>query len=179
MQDSQGFPPIVAGRPAVLILGSLPGRRSLEAAQYYAQPQNTFWRIMGELYGAGPELAYDARANRLTLHGIAVWDVLAAARRPGSLDSNIDKSSMVVNDFETFFARHRSIRLVCFNGKTAADLYRRHVSPRLGDAGARIATRTLPSTSPAHASMPYTQKLERWASVLTTAELAGPRSRRR
>lgn len=169
MQDSQGFPPIAAGRPAVLILGSLPGRRSLEEARYYAQPQNSFWRIMGELFGADASLPYAERRRRLARHGVAVWDVLASARRPGSLDADIDRSSMRVNDFGAFFARFPGIRLVCFNGQTAARLYRRHVAPALPEPFVHLPTRTLPSTSPAHAALSYGEKLERWASALAVA----------
>src|SRR5688572_2589177 len=95
--------------------------------EYYAQPYNAFWRIMGELVGAGPELEYPARLVRLRAHGIAVWDVLAAGEREGSLDSAIVPASIVVNDFGAFFARHRELRSICFNGNTAAGLFKRKV----------------------------------------------------
>src|SRR5690606_14423247 len=128
---SRGFPPIAGAGAHILILGSLPGKKSLEMGQYYAQPYNAFWRIMGDLFGAGPALAYPARIERLVACGIAVWDVLAAGERPGSLDSAIVSSSIVINDFVPFFARHRENALVCCNGQKAAALYRRHVLPIL------------------------------------------------
>lgn len=174
MQLETGFPPVAAGRPRVLILGSLPGRRSLDERRYYAQPQNAFWRIMGELLGAGPELDYEARLERLTHGGVALWDVVARGRRPGSLDARIDRSSLVFNDFGPFLESLPSLRAICFNGRTAEDLYRRNVLPRLEGAPARLDLRALPSTSPAHAAMPYAEKLARWRSVLTEV-LEGPR----
>ena len=117
---SVGFPPIADARARVLVLGSLPGRKSLEMGEYYAQPYNAFWRIMGAMFGAGPELTYAARVERLREHGIAVWDVLAAGEREGSLDSSIVRESIVVNDFNSFFERHRAIRLICFNSKPSS-----------------------------------------------------------
>ena len=164
---SIGFPPIAGGRPRVLVLGSLPGRKSLEMRQYYAQPQNGFWKIMDALFGAGPSLPYPERLERLIAHRIAVWDVLAAGERDGSLDSAIVPSSIVVNDFGSFFARHADVGLVCFNGTKAADLYRRRVAPALGPRFASLPSRLLPSTSPANASVPFAAKLASWSAALS------------
>ena len=163
---SVGFPPIVGGRPRVLVLGSLPGRMSLEMAQYYAQPQNGFWRIMGALFEAGPSLPYPVRLERLVARRLAVWDVLAAGERDGSLDSAIVPSSVVMNDFGAFFARHTDIGLICFNGTKAAELYRRRVLPALAPQLASLPSRVLPSTSPANASVPFAVKLARWSAAL-------------
>ncbi len=164
---SSGFPPAANRNARLLILGSLPGVRSIEAQQYYAQPQNTFWRIMGELFGAERELSYAQRLRKLRASGIALWDVAAAAERPGSLDSAIVHTSVEANDFATFFQAHRRIGLICFNGAKAAELYRRLVLPTLDEPFASIAVKRMPSTSPAHAAMPYAKKLEAWSAVAT------------
>jgi TDG/mug DNA glycosylase family protein len=161
-----GFAPIADDRARVLILGSLPGRQSLAMGQYYAQPQNAFWRIMGHLFGAEPRLGYAVRLERLRAHGIAVWDVLAAGERAGSLDSAIVASSIVVNDFRSFLGLHPGIGLICFNGSKAAELYRRKVVPLLAPPLAALETRRLPSTSPAHASLRFEEKLEHWSAAL-------------
>lgn len=163
---SIGFAPIADAGARALVLGSLPGRKSLEAGQYYAQPQNAFWRIMGRLFGAGLELPYGERVARLRERGIAVWDVVAAAERDGSLDSAIVGDSVVVNDFRGFFAEHGGIEKICFNGNTAARLYRRRVLATLPPAAAALPTLALPSTSPAYASLTFELKLERWAAAL-------------
>jgi hypoxanthine-DNA glycosylase len=164
-RPSAGFPPIARADARVLILGSLPGVASIEAQQYYAQPRNAFWRIMGELIGAGPDLDYPSRLARLEHKQVALWDVAAMAVRPGSLDAAIVGSSVKPNDFASLYARCRSIELILFNGAKAAELYRRWVLPGLAPAHAAIATRRLPSTSPAHAGMPYSQKLDAWRIV--------------
>ena len=171
---SVGFPPIAAADARVLVLGSLPGRRSLEMREYYAQPHNAFWRIMGALFGAVPDLAYEARLDRLRAHGIAVWDVLAAGEREGSLDAAIVPASIVINDFAGSLAKHGRIELVCFNGTTAATLFRRKVLPGLPARSAALEMRVLPSTSPAYASLRFEHKLAAWSEALAPAA-TGPR----
>ena len=163
---AQGFPPIADAHARILILGSLPGQVSLQRQQYYAQPQNAFWKIMGRLFGASPELPYEDRAQDLVRNRIALWDVCAAAQRPGSLDAAIVHSSVVPNDFAAFIATHPHVELICFNGGKAAELYRRLVLPGLPNTRRAIRYATLPSTSPAHAAMPFEEKLTRWAAVL-------------
>lgn len=163
---AKGFPPIADAYARILILGSLPGQVSLQRQQYYAQPHNAFWKIMGRLFGAGPELPYEERMQGLVRNGIALWDVCAAAQRPGSLDAAIVHSSVVPNDLAAFIESHPGIGLICFNGGKAADLYRRLVLPGLPDTLCALHYATLPSTSPAHAAMPFEEKLTRWAAVL-------------
>jgi TDG/mug DNA glycosylase family protein len=162
----KGFPPIADAHARILILGSLPGQVSLQRQQYYALPHNAFWKIMGQLFGAGPELPYAERMRHLVRNGIALWDVCAAAQRPGSLDASIVHSSVVPNDLAAFIESHPDIGLICFNGGKAADLYRRLVLPGLPATDRTIRYATLPSTSPAHAGMPFEEKLTRWAAVL-------------
>ncbi|HEX7080667.1 MAG TPA: DNA-deoxyinosine glycosylase [Gammaproteobacteria bacterium] len=163
---ARGFPPVAAPTAEVLILGSLPGEMSIAMQQYYAQPRNAFWRIMGEVCGAEPALPYAKRLERLKAARIALWDVLAAGERRGSLDSAIVPATMVVNDFASFFAAHPGIRFVSFNGTKAAELYRRHVLPTLPPDVAALESRRLPSTSPANASYSFERKLELWTAAL-------------
>jgi len=160
MTHSRGFPPIASPDARVLILGTLPGAESLARQQYYAKPQNSFWRIMGALAEAGPELAYEDRLARLRERQIAVWDVCAAAERAGSLDTAIKAPE--INDFATFFDIHDQIRRICFNGRHAEKLFTRHVLPGLGRGTAAIERILLPSTSPAYARMRHEEKLARW-----------------
>jgi hypoxanthine-DNA glycosylase len=168
---SRGFPPIAGTDARILILGSLPGQASLAAQQYYAQPQNAFWRIMGELCGAYPHLPYAERRQRLLDHRIALWDVCKAAHRPGSLDASIDPATIVVNDLARFYREHPEIAAVFTNGGTATRLYQRLVLPQLGVNATSLPLQSLPSTSPAHARMPFAEKLEGWRVV--TAALTG------
>jgi hypoxanthine-DNA glycosylase len=163
---SVGFDPIATPAARVLILGSLPGRESLERREYYASPFNAFWRVMGELVGAAPDLHYELRRRRLDEAGIALWDVCRSANRPGSLDADIDHRSVVPNDFALFFAGKSQIQAIAFNGKKAADLYRRKVLPGLPPTSASLQSFTLPSTSSANALMTFPEKVSRWRSAL-------------
>jgi len=161
---STGFPPIAAPDARVLILGSLPGAMSLARGEYYAQPRNAFWPIMGQLAGAAPSLPYHERLARLAARRIALWDVCESAFRPGSLDAAIRPDSVVVNDFPAFFAAHPAITLVCFNGAKAVALFGRLAAPV--PPARRVV---LPSTSPAHAGLPFAEKARRWRLALDEA----------
>ena len=179
VERSFGFPPVARADARVLILGSLPGQASLAAQQYYAQRYNAFWPVMGRLFSAGPDHDYLERLRRLTRSGIALWDVCASAKRPGSLDHKIDASSVTPNDFGSFFDAHRRIGLIFFNGAAAERLYLSLVIPTLAPSAARIETKRLPSTSPAHANLSLEKKLAAWEEVrrATASLLADPPSR--
>lgn len=160
----RSFAPVADRNARLMILGSMPGAESLRAGQYYAHPRNAFWRIMGELVGASPQLPYGARLHRLQQAGIALWDVLAACARAGSLDAAIDERSIIANDLVSFLARHPGITHVYFNGATAERCFRRHVQPAL--EADRLQLRRLPSTSPAHAALTCAEKLQAWRTIL-------------
>lgn len=162
-----GFPPVSDATARVLILGSMPGEASLRAQRYYAHPRNAFWPIMGELLGFPvAETGYAERCGRLTRAGIALWDVLAACTRRGSLDTSIVASSMVVNDFAAFFADHPRVDCVCFNGGLAERVYRQRVLPSLPEPAAALRLRRMPSTSPANAALTLGAKTAAWREVL-------------
>lgn len=154
------FPPLIAANPRVLILGSMPGIASLHANRYYAHPRNQFWPILGELLGFDPSTDYAARVQALHAAGIAVWDVLAECVRDGSLDTAIDTRSEQPNDIPGLLATHPGIRRIVLNGGKASRSLRRHF-PRLP-----IDCITLPSTSPAHASMSLPRKRAAWRAAL-------------
>jgi len=162
----ESFPPQVAPDCVVLILGTVPSVRSLELRQSYGHAHNLFWSFMGELFDAGPELAYAQRIARLQRRGVGIWDVLERCERPGSLDSAIVAGSEVANDIPVLLVSHPGIRAIALNGGKAQQSFRRHIVPRLDAAlRARITQLDLPSTSPANASIPRAHKLERWRQL--------------
>jgi hypoxanthine-DNA glycosylase len=153
------FAPFVFPDTRVLILGSLPGQASLAAARYYAHPQNQFWRLVGAVIGR-EELAsldYEERLAALIEAGVGVWDVLASAVRPGSLDAAIREAEHA--PLADLVATLPQLRAVAFNGATAARIGRR----LLADAPVRLVD--LPSSSPAYAAMPLAEKRRCWLEL--------------
>ena len=156
-----GLPPIIGDGARVLILGNMPSAMSLAAQQYYGNPRNAFWRILGEISGFDAEAPYEARTAALRAQRVAVWDVLRSCRRVGSLDSAVELDSMVANDFRIFFGEYPHITSVFFNGAAAEKNFGRLVS-----IDQPIHFERLPSTSPAN-TMRYAHKLCAWREALT------------
>jgi TDG/mug DNA glycosylase family protein len=158
---THGLSPIARVDAVILILGTMPGKASLRAEQYYAHGGNVFWKLVASILSFDASSDYDERVNRLIAARIAVWDVLKLCTREGSLDSDI--VNPVANDFGEFFTVHPQIRRVCFNGAKAADLYKEHVREKVTKSLEYVP---LPSTSPANASVPFAAKREAWAAAL-------------
>ena len=154
-----GFDPVVDANTRLLILGSLPGDASLRAAQYYGHPQNAFWRLIGGVIGRDlAALPYDHRLAALKAARIGLWDVIASAERPGSLDAAIRAPEAA--DLRGLVATLPALRAVAFNGGKAAKLGR----AVLADRSEGVALIDLPSSSPAHAR-PFEEKAAAWAAL--------------
>lgn len=153
------FAPIVSAGTRLLLLGSLPGEASLRAERYYAHPQNQFWRLAGAVIGREDidTLDYDARLAELGRSGVGLWDVVADAIRPGSLDGAIRDHRP--NDLCALIASLPSLRAIGFNGATAARIGRRMI----GESGG-IALVDLPSSSPAY-TLALAEKRRHWVGL--------------
>lgn len=162
----ESFAPLEPPSARLLILGSMPGIASLRAQQYYGHPRNQFWPMMETLFGVPASAAYAERIAGLHAQGIALWDVLRACERPGSLDSSIVRGSEQANDFVGFLDRHPQLKTIALNGGTARDAFHRHVLPMLGERLSAIKLIALPSTSPANASINAAAKRAAWAALL-------------
>lgn len=156
-----GLAPVIAADTRILILGSFPGAASLAAQQYYAHPRNQFWKLVGALVGEDLySLPYLERLPRLLAHRVGLWDVLAACEREGSLDSSIRKAA--ANDFERLRHLCPALQTVGFNGQASGKF-----APQFEAHGYR--TVVLPSSSPAHMTMSFEQKLDVWRRLLDEA----------
>jgi hypoxanthine-DNA glycosylase len=156
-----GLPPLVGERSRVLILGSFPSEMSLAKREYYGNPQNHFWRVIGELFEVDPATPYGERTALLLSNGIAVWDVIAACSRDGSGDDRIEHAR--ANPLVSLLEDHTSIRHLAFNGGMA---YRtaRTLVPQVFDFPS-VSTDQYPSTSPRNARMPFAVKVEAWRQL--------------
>lgn len=154
------FPPVTDARTRVLICGSLPGDRSLAASQYYAHPQNQFWRLIAAVIDREdlPALTYEARLTALLDARIGLWDAVASATRPGSTDAAIANAQP--NDLATLAASLPELAAIAFNGATAHRLGLR----ALGPAASRWTILALPSSSPLH-TVGLPAKLPAWHAL--------------
>lgn len=160
------FDPVVDAGTRLLILGSLPGEKSLAHSQYYAHPQNKFWMLLGEVLGVDlTGLPYEERLASLLAHGVGLWDVVAQAQRAGSLDSNIRARDD--NDLVALAASLPRLHTIAFNGGTAARLGVKV----LGEHAQRYRIVSLPSSSPAY-TLAYAQKLQAWLALSDQPEPA-------
>lgn len=160
-----GMPPVGARDARLLILGSLPGDESIRQQQYYAHPQNQFWRVLSAVFDVQYSADYVERLALLERHRIAVWDVLHNASRRGSLDAAI--TAPAANDFAGFLIHQPHIAAIAFNGQKAAALFKSCIVD--SSVIARVQTlrsATLPSTSPAAAMIKLDQKIEKWRDFL-------------
>jgi hypoxanthine-DNA glycosylase len=145
MPLKHSFPPIASSDARILVLGSLPGDRSLAAQRYYAHPQNQFWRLMSPVVGSDlAALDYDDRLQTLRAHRVALWDVIGSARRAGSTDAAI--LDIEGNDIAGLVATLPRLRAIAFNGGTAL----RQGIKLLGRDFAGPEIVALPSSSPLH-----------------------------
>lgn len=157
MTKKHGLPPVARADARLLLLGSLPGEASLRAERYYAHPRNQFWRLVGSVIGEDLELlGYPERLERLGAKRIALWDVVHAARREGSLDQRMRE--VEVRDLPGFVATLPALRAVGFNGAAAATIGRKALE------GSGLVLLDLPSSSPAY-TLPFDEKAARWAAL--------------
>ena len=160
----EGLPPVFSCRTQLVVLGSFPGQASLQAREYYAHPRNQFWPLLSALWGLDLRaLPYAQRLAALLERGLGVWDVYAACRRAGSLDSAIRDARP--NDLALLRRRAPGLRAVAHNGGESARSMR--VTRELG-----VAVHRLPSSSPANASWSFERKLQAWRAVFESAGLA-------
>ncbi len=159
MNSKHCFPPVVDRHTEILILGSLPGDASLAQQQYYAHPQNRFWHLLSEVLGV--ELihqTYEQRLQTLLMHRIGLWDVVAHAKRQGSLDSQLKQAEG--NDLLGLVDSLPALKTIAFNGGTAAKLGLKILERRREE----FSILQLPSSSPAY-TLSFDSKLQYWSKL--------------
>lgn len=170
-QRHQSFAPHVDAETRLVILGSLPGVRSLAQQQYYAHPQNSFWRLLETVFDT-PLMGVDyaKRLEALTSLNIGLWDVVASAERKGSLDSAI--KGAVPQSLTSLISLCPKLQAIAFNGGKSAAMGRKILEGKgdtltlyiVGGVTREIRLIDLPSSSAAH-TMAFPLKLEQWAKL--------------
>ena len=158
MQKISSFPPIINENSKILILGSIPGVKSLEMQQYYAHPQNKFWKIICEIFNEEFTTNYQQRIEILEKHHIALWDVIDTCERKGSLDSEIRNEE--ANKIEELLQNFPNIKAIFCNGQKSYKNLQKILGKKF-----RMPIIVLPSTSPAYAGLKYEEKLLSWQEI--------------
>ena len=158
MNRSKSFLPIIDKETKILILGSLPGIKSLELREYYGHPRNRIWKILAHITNNEIPQNYERKKEFLFKYNIGLWDVAHSAYREGSLDSNIKKERP--NDIENLLESHKSIRVIGFNGKKAEKIFYKFFKER---THRRYVP--LPSTSPANMAINFEEMCSRWSDL--------------
>ena len=159
MQKISSFPPIINENSKILILGSIPGVKSLEMQQYYAHPQNKFWKLICEIFNEEFTTNYQQRIEILEKHHIALWDVIDTCERKGSLDSEIRNEE--ANKIEELLQNFPNIKAIFCNGQKSHKNLQKILGKKF-----RLPIIVLPSTSPAYAGLSYFDKLNLWYIIL-------------
>jgi len=156
----ESFEAIVPTRAKILILGTLPGDLSITQQQYYAHPQNRFWKVLSELYQETEliQSQYHDKIDFLHKKHIALWDVCATANRPGSMDNNI--TEVIPNSIPSLLKKNTSIHSIYFNGQKAEKLFNKYFSK-----DENLQYRCLPSTSPANAQFSLKKLIDIWQII--------------
>lgn len=159
MSIKKSFLPISHSSIEILILGSMPGEKSLQEQEYYAHPQNRFWKMLATITNSSMPTNYEEKIKLLEVHNIGLWDVVFEAKRIGSLDSAIEDESP--NDIESFIQYHPKLKTIGFNGKKSEALFKKYFKQK-----SHIRYLLLPSTSPANAGIGFDEVCERWKELL-------------
>jgi hypoxanthine-DNA glycosylase len=152
------FEPISDPQSKILILGTMPGEKSIEVQQYYGHPQNQFWKLLFTIFDQPFSTNYHERETLLRKNHIALWDVLSHCEGEGSADTSIKNE--IANDFDTFYRLHPAIKHVFFASKQAEKFYLKYAGKR-----DEMIYQVLPSPSPANAAKSFEQKLEEWRKI--------------
>jgi hypoxanthine-DNA glycosylase len=158
MMITESFEPIINNTCKILILGTMPGMKSLEMKQYYANERNVFWKIIFKIFDYQYTNDYEIRKNLLINNKIAIWDTLKNCQREGSLDSDIRNAEP--NDISQLIREHPNITSIIFNGKYAENFYKKYNELIPG-----MNYISLPSTSPANARYKLEYKINAWSAI--------------
>lgn len=155
-RNAKCFPPLINDDSEILILGTMPSELSLCSGEYYANPRNSFWKIIAALYNDNrPFASFEEKKECLCKARIALWDVFQTCERKGSLDSDIKKPTQ--NDIEALLREYPLIKKIIFNGAKAAKRFT-----------AAVPCIKAPSTSSTYNTIPLDKKIEMWREYLET-----------
>ena len=162
MSNCRSFLPSIDDSSQILILGSMPGVKSLEEQQYYAHPQNRFWKVMGAICNEPNlhQLDYQQKLKILLQNNIALWDTIKSCKRDGSLDSDIQNETP--NDIYGLLKKFPKLKTICLNGNKSYSTFKKYFPDLLE----KYSCHKMPSTSPANAKYSLDTLIKNWSSIV-------------
>lgn len=159
MNNCKSFKPSIDNNSKVLILGSMPGVKSLKEQQYYAHPQNRFWKVLGQICNVNTlqELDYSQKLTILLQNNIALWDTIKSCKREGSLDSDIQNE--IPNNIKKLLKKYPNIENICLNGNKSYSAFKKYFPDLLQ----KYNCYRMPSTSPANAKYSLDKLVQEWS----------------
>ena len=136
------FEPVYNKHSKILILGTIASPKSREYGFFYGHPQNSFWRVLANIFNIFLPESIDDKKYFLLSNKIALWDVLYSCEITGADDNSI--KNPIVNNFSVIL-NNSEIKHILTTGKTATKLYDKHCFK-----DTHIPAVYLPSTSPAN-----------------------------
>jgi len=155
----ESIPPYINKDSTVLILGSLPSIKSREHGFFYAHPQNRFFKALAGVFNEKEPRTIDERKAFLKKHQIALYDVIYECDICGSSDSTIRNVKPI--DLKGILRRYPNIKKIFTTGKKAKALYDRYLFKEVN-----IEAISLPSSSPANATMKLEKLIEEYRKIL-------------
>ncbi len=161
MNKCKSFEPSINSNSKILILGSMPGIKSLEEQQYYAHPQNRFWNVMGHICHEPlmPQFNYSEKLITLLNNNIALWDTIKSCKRIGSLDTNIKNENP--NDIKNLLKNYPNIKTIILNGSKSFTAFKKYFP----DLSEKYPCYKMPSTSPANARYNLDRLIKEWELI--------------
>lgn len=163
MNNCISFKPSIDNESKILILGSMPGVKSLEEQQYYAHPKNRFWKVMGTICNEPKlhEYSYELKLKTLLKNNIALWDTIKSCKREGSLDSDIQNEKP--NDIRKLLKTYPNIETICLNGNKSYSAFKKYF-PVLFE---KYVCYRMPSTSPANVRYSLNILIKEWSKIIS------------
>ena len=166
MNNCKSFAPSIDNNSKILILGSMPGVKSIAEQQYYAHPQNRFWKVLGYICNISnlQEFEYLRKLESLLDNNIALWDTIKTCKRKGSLDSDIQNETP--NDIKDLLKKYPKIKTICLNGNKSYSAFKKYFP----DLIQKYNCKKMPSTSPANARYSLDKLTTEWSKCFTLSD---------
>ena len=154
----EGFPPLMCREPRVLILGKIPGEKSISANEYYCDNRNRMCKMLAELATQKLPTNYSEKKVLLEHLHVVFWDYyqFGEQRTKGKVKGTIP------NDIVGFVRKNPTITKIAINGYGKYKEFGEKLQNQFGQS---IKVFRLPETSGLNASWTLEKLCKEWSVV--------------